>query len=174
MTLAPTPCGLHATSCDLLRCLCVLGASNLLARQREGPADLRGQRGLHPAPLRLPTGHPRLGEEHAGALREGQPGVQVQGQEVGAALCCPVSPTGVPPPKIARRVFVRSCSDFSFNKGATGVGLDCIVPFVKSTEKRTLSRSRHTLGPMLRLLRHVLQDTRRSGTEGREGRCFHS
>lgn len=86
--------GPHTTFCVIF--VCVSGAFNLKARQREGPADLRGQRGLHPAPLRLPTGHPRLGEEHAGALREGQPGVQIQGQEVGAALCRSVSPTGVP------------------------------------------------------------------------------
>lgn len=81
--------------------MCVLVASNLLAQQREGPADLGGQRRLHTAPLCLPTGHPRLGEEYAGALREGRPGVQVQGQEVSVALCRSVSSTGVPKMKNA-------------------------------------------------------------------------
>lgn len=49
---------------------------------------------MHPATLRLQTGHPRLSEEHAGPLGTGRPCMQVQGQEVCLALCCSVSLIG--------------------------------------------------------------------------------
>lgn len=60
-------------------------------RQRDGAAELWGSRGLHPSPLRVQTGKPQLSEEHGGPLGAAWPRLQVEGQEVGPALCCSVS-----------------------------------------------------------------------------------
>lgn len=89
-----------SASAHTMRPSCLIDRSlydfSLSAQQREGVAELRGQRGMHATALRLPAGHPRLGAQHAGTLGPAGPCVQVQGQEVRPALCRSVSDFGSP------------------------------------------------------------------------------
>lgn len=153
----------HSSFCFVCVCVC----PNLLAWQRKGPADLGGQRGLHTASLCLPTGHPRLGEEHAGALWERQSCVQVQGQEVSVALCRSVSSTGVT--KMIRGVFLlllfgwwvawAQAKQMNHYSQSWQCCSFCQMQWKKKPQKTTNNNKKNTKAQLRpRVLRLVLQD----------------